>query len=83
MLRVEPRIQRAIVFIMVTTIVMDMDVTITTHGAHLPMGMKNVSDALSKTWVILVGNESKEEEGFSVSKGSSVSRGSLMFVGVV
>ena len=38
-LRVEPRIQRAIVFIMVTTIVMDMDVTITMHGAHLPMGM--------------------------------------------
>ena len=52
MLRVEPRIQRAIVFITVTTIVMDMDVTITLHGAHLPIGMKNVSDALSKTWVI-------------------------------
>ena len=70
-------------FITVTTIVMDMDVTITLHGAHLPIGMKNVSDAMSKTWVILVGNESKKEEGFSVSKGSSVSRGSLMFVGVV
>ena len=52
MLRVEPRIQRAIAFITVITIVMDMDVTITLHGTHLPIGMKNVSDALSKTWVI-------------------------------
>ena len=79
---VEPRVQRAIVCIMDTIIIMDMDVTITMHGAHLPMGMKNVSDALSKTWVILVGNKSRKEEGFSVSKGSSVSRGSLVFVGV-
>ena len=83
MLRVEPRIQRAIAFITVITIVMNMDVTITLHGTHLPIWMKNVSDALSKTWVICVGNESRMEKGFSVSKGSSVSRGSLMFAGVV
>ena len=82
-LRVKPRIQRAIVFITVITIIMDMDITITLHGAHLPIKIKNVPDAISKTWVILVDNESKKEEGFSVSKGSSVSRGSLMFVGVV
>ena len=83
MLRVEPRIQRAIAFITVVTIVMNMDVTITLHGTHLPIWMKNVSDALSKTWVICVGNESRMEKGFSVSKGSSVSRGLLMFAGVV
>ena len=83
MLRVEPRIQRAIAFITVITIVMDMDVTITLHGTHLPIWMKNVSDALSKTWVICVGNESRMEKGFSVSKCSPVSRGLLMFVGVV
>ena len=47
-LRVKPRIQRAIVFITVTTIVMDMDVTITMHEAHLPIGMKNVPDAMSR-----------------------------------
>ena len=83
MLRVEPRIQGAIAFITVTTIAMDMDVAITLHGTPLPIWMKNVSDALSKTWVICVGNESRMEKGFSVSKCSSVSRGLLMFVGVV
>ena len=83
MLRVEPRIQRAIAFITVITIVMDMDVTITLHGTHLPIWMKNVSDALSKTWVICVGNESRMEKGFSVSESSSVSRGILVFVCLV
>ena len=83
MLRVEPRIQGAIAFITVTTIAMDMDVTITLHGTHLPIWMKNVSDALSKTRVICIGNESRMEKGFSVSKCSPVSRGLLMFVGVV
>ena len=38
-LMVEPRVQRAIVCIMVTIIIMDMDVTIIMHGAHLPMGV--------------------------------------------
>ena len=38
-LMVEPRVQRAIVCIMDTIIIMDMDVTITMHGAHLPMGV--------------------------------------------
>ena len=80
MLRVEPRIQRAIAFITVITIVMNMDVTITLHGTHLPIWMKNVSDALSKTWVICVGNESRMEEGFSVSDGSSMSGASLTFI---
>ena len=70
-------------FITVITIIMDMDITITLHGAHLPIKIKNVLDAMSKTWVILVGNKSRKEEDFSVFKGSSVSRGSLMFVGVV
>ena len=69
-------------FITVITIVMDMDVTITLHGTHLPIWMKNVSDALSKTWVICVGNESRMEEGFSVSDGSSMSRASLTFIDV-
>ena len=36
--RVEPRIQRVIVFITVITIVMDMDVTITLHVTHFPIG---------------------------------------------
>ena len=79
-LRVKPRIQRAIVFITVITIIMDMDITITLHGAHLPIKIKNVLDAMSKTWVILVGNESKKEESYSVSKGFSVFRGSLILL---
>ena len=79
-LRVKPRIQRAIVFITVITIIMDMDITITLHGAHLPIKIKNVPDAMSKTWVILVGNESKKEESYSVSKGFSVFRGSLILL---
>ena len=79
-LRVRPRVQRAIVFITVITIIMDMDITITLHGAHLPIKIKNVPDAMSKTWVILVGNESKKEESYSVSKGSSVFRGSLILL---
>ena len=37
-LRVGPRIQRAIVFITVITTVIDMDVTITLHWTHLPIG---------------------------------------------
>ena len=36
---VEPIVQRAIVCIKVTIIIMDMDVTIIMHGAHLPMGV--------------------------------------------
>ena len=79
-LRVRPRVQRAIVFITVITIIMDMDITITLHGAHLPIKIKNVPDAMSKTWVILVGNESKKEESYSVSKGFSVFRGSLILL---
>ena len=79
-LRVKPRIQKAIVFITVITIIMDMDITITLHGAHLPIKIKNVLDAMSKTWVILVGNESKKEESYSVSKGFSVFRGSLILL---
>ena len=79
-LRVKPRIQRAIVFITVITIIMDMDITIALHGAHLPIKIKNVPDAMSKTWVILVGNESKKEESYSVSKGFSVFRGSLILL---
>ena len=79
-LRVKPRIQKAIVFITVITIIMDMDITITLHGAHLPIKIKNVPDAMSKTWVILVGNESKKEESYSVSKGFSVFRGSLILL---
>ena len=79
-LRVRPRVQRAIVFITVITIIMDMDITITLHGAHLLIKIKNVPDAMSKTWVILVGNESKKEESYSVSKGFSVFRGSLILL---
>ena len=79
-LRVRPRVQRAIVLITVITIIMDMDITITLHGAHLPIKIKNVPDAMSKTWVILVGNESKKEESYSVSKGFSVFRGSLILL---
>ena len=79
-LRVRPRVQRAIVLITVITIIMDMDITITLHGAHLPIKIKNVLDAMSKTWVILVGNESKKEESYSVSKGFSVFRGSLILL---
>ena len=38
-LMVEPRVQRAIVCIKVTIIIMDMDVTIIMHGGHLSMGV--------------------------------------------